>query len=371
MVWLLPGLYFAIQVYLQRTYEKQPIGLTQALLQGLVFWLLWALSSPIILWLARAFPFGREQWPDALLLHLPAGTIFSLAHLLLFVIITSWLAGNPPGSFDELLARFQPVFLSSFAWWSLVYWTILIASYAFHYYERYQHGALRSTQLEMQLAQAELRALRMQLHPHFLFNTLHSISALMHQDVETADKMVARLGEFLRMTLNNAGSSAITLEEEIKFLECYLEIERLRFEDRLTILFEIDPTIRMARVPNLIMQPIVENAIRHGIAPLTGHGRLTIRVRKAGPRLRLEVEDNGPGLSAEKVSQLMEMKGPSEAVASASGNGHGRIGLGLANTRARLTRFYGAEQRIVVENLPEGGLAVILEIPLLMENDDA
>ena len=349
---MLPGLYFAVQVYLQHTYLDLPIGMKQALLQGLVFWLLWALSAPIILKLARMFPFRSEQWSDALLLHLPAGTIFSLTHLLVFVVATSWMSGNSIGSFDELLARFQPVFLSSFAWWSLVYWTFLVASYAFHFYERYQEGVLRAAQLEAQLAQAELQALKMQLHPHFLFNTLHSISALMHEDVEAADKMVARLGEFLRMTLRNSGTSEITLEEEVKFLECYLDIERIRFDDRLSVEFQIEPTSLSARVPNLILQPIVENAIRHGISTMTGQGRLAIRARRLNGNLYLEVEDNGPGMTS-RANLQSEDSGPSGSDG----------GLGLSNTRGRLTKFYGRPDSLRLRNLDQGGLLVTLEIP--------
>jgi sensor histidine kinase YesM len=347
-IWLLPGVYFAVQVYLQHSSDERPVTINEALLQGLVFWFLWALTSPLILKLTRMFPFRREQWSDALLLHLPAGTIISLTHLLLFVFTTSWIEGNSIRSFDELLARFQPVFLSNFAWWSLVYWTFLVASYAFHFYERYQEGVLRASQLEAQLAQAELQALKMQLHPHFLFNTLHSISALMHEDVEAADKMVARLGEFLRMTLRNSGTSEITLEEEVKFLECYLDIERIRFEDRLSVNFEIEPSVLTARVPNLIMQPIVENAIRHGIAPQTGPATLAIRAQRRNDSLILEVEDNGPGLSEAATGSRPQHES----------------GLGLSNTRGRLEKFYGGTQRLRLESIPGGGLRVTLLIPL-------
>jgi two-component system, LytTR family, sensor kinase len=346
-IWLLPGLYFAVQVYLQHSSEDRPLSITHALTQGLVFWFLWAITSPLILKLTRMFPFRTEQWSDALLLHLPAGTIISLAHLLVFVFTISWINGNTIHSFDELLARFQPVFLSSFAWWSLVYWTFLVASYAFHFYERFQEGLLRASQLEAQLAQAELQALKMQLHPHFLFNTLHSISALMHEDVEAADKMVARLGEFLRMTLRNSGAFEITLEEEVKFLECYLDIERIRFEERLAVEFDIEPALLDARVPNLILQPIVENAIRHGIAPQTGPGKLAIRAHRRDGSLLLEVEDNGPGMN-EAAGSSVDHWG----------------GLGLLNTRGRLERYYGSPDRLRLENGRHGGLRVTLQIPL-------
>lgn len=358
------ALYFSIQVYLERSNEVQPISITEALSRGLIFWLLWAISVPLILWLARSFPFRREHWSDALLLHLPAGTILSLAHLLVYVVMTSSIAGNAPVSFEALLRQFQPVFLSSFAWWSLVYWTILLASYAFHFYERYQHGVVRASQLESQLAHAELRALKMQLNPHFLFNTLHSISALMHEDVEVADKMVARLGEFLRLTLKNSGSPEITLEEEVKFLECYLEIEQLRFEDRLRVRFEIDPLALSALVPNLILQPIVENAIRHGIAPQTTPGRLAIRARRSLDHLSLEVEDNGPGFPTNfDIPTDHHTRDTSTFDYNARSNG----GLGLVNTNARLARHFGPAHRLAIERAKPHGTIVRIEIPLPLE----
>ncbi|MGE0130646.1 MAG: sensor histidine kinase [Blastocatellales bacterium] len=346
--WTLPGLYFAIQVYLQHAYESRPITLTQALLRGVVFWLLWVVSSPLILWLARTFPIPRKEWLDGLLFHMPAGFIFSFAHLLLYVVISTRLGGGEwPGSLSALLAEFQPVFLSSFAWWSLIYWTILLASYAFDYYQRYQEGQLKASQLEAQLAQSQLAALKMQLHPHFLFNTLHSISALMRDDVEAADQMIARLGEFLRMTLRNSGEQETTLEQELKFLECYLDIEKLRFQDRLTAQMEIEPAAMEARVPNLFLQPIVENAIRHGIAQQTAAGVITIRAFSKNGRLQIEVRDNGPGLSV---------------------NGNGSGGVGLANTRSRLRQLYGDEHHFGMMNAAEGGLVVTLEIPFQTEN---
>jgi signal transduction histidine kinase len=346
--WTLPGLYFATQVYLQHAYENQPITLAQALLRGGVFWLLWVVSSPLILWLARTFPIPRKEWLDGLLFHLPAGFIFSFAHLLLYVVISSWLAnGSWPHSVSELLAEFQPVFLSSFAWWSLIYWTILIAGYAFDYYQRYREGQLKAAQLETQLAQSQLQALKMQLHPHFLFNTLHSVSALMHEDVETADQMIARLGEFLRMTLSNSGEQETTLQEELKFLECYLDIEKARFQDRLATRVEIDPAVTEARVPNLFLQPIVENAIHHGITRQTGTGVIAIKARRDNGRLRIEVSDNGPGLQS---------------------NGNGKNGVGLTNTRARLQQLYGDEHRFEMINATEGGLVVTLEIPFQKTN---
>lgn len=185
----------------------------------------------------------------------------------------------------------------------------------------------------------------MQLHPHFLFNTLHSIAALQLEDVAAAQKMTARLGDFLRLTLDNAGAQVVMLKQEMEFVRCYLDIERVRFGPRLSVHFEMASETLDARVPNLILQPIVENAIRHGIAPQPTPGRLDITARRANRKLCLEVRDNGPGLDT-----------------SGSGSVY-REGLGLANTRARLEQLYGTEYRLELHDAPEGGLVVTMEIP--------
>ncbi len=183
----------------------------------------------------------------------------------------------------------------------------------------------------------------MQLHPHFLFNTLHSISALLYKDINGAEEMIERLMKFLAMTLENYGPQVVTLQKELEFLQCYLEIETVRFQDRLSIKMEIDSNALEAKVPNLITQPIVENAIRHGIAAKAGAGRITIRATSRGGRLRIEVNDNGPGFT--KVKE----------------------GLGLRNTRARLQHLYGDEHSLEFTNDSNGGLTVTLEIPDVQE----
>ncbi|HET8677491.1 MAG TPA: histidine kinase [Blastocatellia bacterium] len=190
----------------------------------------------------------------------------------------------------------------------------------------------------------------MQLHPHFLFNTLNSVSALLDEDVEAADEMLARLGDLLRMTLTNSGAQEVTLQEELEFLRCYLEIERVRFQDRLTIQMDIDPQALDALVPNLILQPIVENAIRHGIASRINPGRIEIRAARAGDALQLQVKDNGPGIQTK--SDL--------AVTS-------REGVGLSNTRARLKQLYGPRHRFELSDAVGGGLLLTIEIPFQMD----
>jgi len=227
-----------------------------------------------------------------------------------------------------------------------IYMLIALSRYAFSYYRRYRQSQLRTFQLEAQLSQAQLQALKMQLHPHFLFNTLHSISALMNKDPESARQMITRLGDFLRLTLENSGSQEVTLEQEITFLRCYLEIEGIRFQDRLVTRVDVSEQTLDAKVPNLILQPIVENAIRHAIAPRSSPGFIGIEAERRNSTLRIRVRDNGPGLSSHRTSENMFRKG-----------------LGLANTEKRLQQLYGTAHLLDLSDHPEGGLQVTLEIP--------
>jgi LytS/YehU family sensor histidine kinase len=229
--------------------------------------------------------------------------------------------------------------------WMLIYWVILGMSHAFSYYNSFRKGELKASELRTQLVQSQLEALKMQVHPHFLFNTLHSISALLSKDTEGARKMITRLGDFLRLTLENSGSMEVTLQQEIEFLNGYLEIERIRFQDRLTTEIRVDPEVLDVRVPNLILQPIVENAMRHAIGN-SKSGRVEVTAAPRNGVVRIEVKDNGPGIQAE---QLLEAR-------------HGR-GLGLANTQARLAGLYGDSARFELSNNPTGGLIVSFEIP--------
>jgi LytS/YehU family sensor histidine kinase len=185
----------------------------------------------------------------------------------------------------------------------------------------------------------------MQVQPHFLFNTLHSISALLSKDTEGARKMITRLGDFLRLTLENSGSMEVTLRQEIEFLNGYLEIERIRFQDRLTTEINIDPDMLDVRVPNLILQPIVENAMRHAVGN-SHDGHVEIAAFPVNGSLHIEVKDNGPGLLSDRAFEARRGKG-----------------LGLANTQARLVGLYGTDASFEMKNRPSGGLTVTIEIP--------
>ncbi|HEV2129507.1 MAG TPA: histidine kinase, partial [Longimicrobiaceae bacterium] len=196
---------------------------------------------------------------------------------------------------------------------------------------------------EGQLTRAQLDVLKMQLHPHFLFNTLNAISALMHRDVPAADRMLARLGDLLRLSLEKAGTQEVTLRDELEFLEPYLEIEQTRFGDRLKVEWTIDSEALDAMVPHLILQPLVENSIRHGIAPRAAPGRIEISAQRSNGSLQLEVRDNGRGLN--------------------QGDQMRSTGVGLSNTRARLAQLYDGSHSFEVGGAPEGGVVVAMEIP--------
>ncbi len=347
-IWTLFGLFLASQMYMDYSRRDLPFQWHKILFLEMSYGYVWALLTPLILWLARLFRIERNHWQRSLAIHIFASLFIGfgtrLIHDLLFYYFI--YDGTRPITLVKLL---QNIYLI-FDYGTLIYWVILLINYSFDYYRRYQEGEVKASRLETQLAQAELQALKMQLQPHFLFNTLHSISALLHKDVNAADTMIARLGDFLRLTLENAGTQEVSLQEEIEFLRCYLEIERMRFRDRLTVHINIEPEVFGARVPNLILQPLVENAIRHGIAPRSRPGRIEIYARRQDRILQVQVTDDGPGLPV-------------------NGNSKGILkeGVGLANTQARLQQIYGHAHRLDLANAPLGGLTVTLEIPFIEE----
>jgi len=226
----------------------------------------------------------------------------------------------------------------------LLYGIVLVVYYAVDYHNRYEQGLLRASQLEARLAQTQLQALRMQLHPHFLFNTMHTISTLVRDDPNAAEEMIARLSELLRVSLASSGIQEVTLSQELDFVKCYLEIEKVRFEERLELHFDVDPATLDALVPNLILQPLVENAIRHGISHRREGGRIEVRSQMVGDTVHLWVIDDGPGL---------DRNGPATH----------RTGVGLANTRARLERLYGAKHDFVLRSASKGGVEAAIRIP--------
>ncbi|MGE0362388.1 MAG: sensor histidine kinase [Vicinamibacterales bacterium] len=315
------------------------------LLLNLNYWYSWALLTPGILWLARRFPFERGAWLRSVPVHVAGVFVATLAHVTLVMLgraaIYTW-GGESPGAWGS---EFQRMFFLNFDYETMTYWTIVGISHALRYHYEAQDRRLRASQLETRLMEAQLQTLQRQLQPHFLFNTLNTISALMHRDVEAADAMLARLGDLLRMSFETLGVQEVALSQELDFLRKYVAIEQARFRDRLDVTFDVAADTLDCPVPNLLLQPLVENAIRHGIGPRVGPGHVVVRAARAGSVLELEVRDDGVGVPAAKLSDLEQ-------------------GVGLSNTRSRLVHLYGDHHRFEVRRPAGGGLSVVIAIPV-------
>ena len=336
--WTLVGLAFAAQLYLTQAKLGRPVTWPVALVRSLADWYTFALLSLPVIVLTRRFPLGSAPLRLLLTLHLTASVVFSLVWMLLRAALTVWIDGMP---FAETL---RYALVATLVFNELVYWVIVVTTHAVGFYRQSQARERRELELERHLSEARLSALQMQLNPHFLFNALHGISTLMYRDVEAADRMLIRLSELLRHALDRSGAHCVSLRDELGFLDRYLDLEQIRFADHLTVRREVDPAVLDAPVPNLILQPLVENALKHGIEPQVRPGVITLRALRQGPAtLRLEVEDNGAGLD------------PSRAPAS---------GIGLANCRSRLEQLYGGGASLSLRSGSDRGLCVVIELPL-------
>jgi len=340
--WTAIGLSFAFQFYVSSAKAGLDVSWKQAVGYALGDWYVFALLSIPVVWLAGRFQFESGKRLLSLAVHIPSSLAFSLAYMVLRAWIGTW---QSEASFAD---AFQPLLVKTWHFNLLIYWVIVAVSFAFDYYHKYRERELRAVELEKRLAQAKLQALQMQLNPHFLFNSLHSISSLMHQDVDAADRMIVRLSDLLRAALDNSDAQEVTLGKEIEFLKRYLEIEQIRFGKRLTVQMDVAMDTLDAQVPNLILQPLVENAIRHGIEPHAKPGRIELRSKREADVLTLEVCDNGAGLVADK--SLVE-------------------NVGLSNTRARLQTLHAGAHRLEFHNVPGGGLRVRLAIPFRLANN--
>ena len=313
------------------------------------YWLLWAMLSPLVFWLTRRFRLERGRWLRNSLIHSVAFLSFSLTHRAIYLFIDWGLRVKAYRDLGSLAAVFNENFFFNLPNGFLCYVMILLAGTYYRYYQEEEMKISRleaeRNQAQLRMTQAQLQALKMRLQPHLLFNILSSISALIYEDADAAEKVLARLGDFLRLTRDDSGAQEITLQEESEFVRCYLDMQMVRFPHRLTVHIEIAPDTYEAMVPNLILQPIVENAIQHGIETRQGNGRIEIHSRRENGWLRLEVTDNGPGLHADITDQ-----GP-------------KRGLGFPLTRERLECLYPEHHKFRLSDAREGGLQVVMEIP--------
>lgn len=343
--WLAVAVFFSAENSLVGAARHRPFNWQWDVYHEFVYWLVWAAFTPLVLRAGRRWPLGPGTVSRVIAPHLgvmavlaPAQivTTYTTHYLLLAAIglkpaatLGAWLGGLAGGIVWGTLTGF------------LYYWLILGLHAAFVYQGMYQAQRIATAELEGRLAQAQLEALRLQLHPHFLFNTLNAIAAFVGTEPDKARRMVARLGELLRRTLDSGTAPEVPLTRELELLAPYLEIQRIRFGERLRVEVDVPAAARTALVPTLLLQPLVENAVEHGVSRRTGAAAIRLRASCAGERLRLEITDDGPGPA------------PGED-----------DGIGLANTRERLARLYGSAHRFELTPAGTVGARVAIEIPM-------
>ena len=316
------GLLFTSQVWIDYAYAGHALAWWKAAAVALADWYLWAILTPGVVWLARRFRVDRQRWARSLAVHLPLSIVFTVAKQIADMGSATAITGISRGP-----TSFMKVYVSF-----LTYWAIVAIAYAFERHRQYQERELQAAHLQTALARAQLQSLQMQLHPHFLFNTLNAIAALMREDIEAADVMIARLGDLLREALATADVPEVPLRRELELVEMYLDIQRARMGDRLTTRVSAEPETLDAQVPTLLLQPLVENAIRHGVAARPGPTLIEVRAQRDGNLLVIDVEDDGPG--------------PPDCIAP---------GHGLENTRMRLAAAYGPSAGVEITPRHGGG----------------
>lgn len=336
--WTVWGLLWSMQQVVQGRLRGALIPIDTALLLQMPLAAAWIVVTPAILWLGRRRPIEGRRWPSHLALHVGASIILLFALGMFYQAVIGWVRGAADAG--PLLVRSVRTFGVWFLSDSLLYWAVIFVDYGFRQYTRVRDRELKASQLETQLAEARLAALKMQLHPHFLFNALHAIGGLVRTGQgAVAVRLVAGLGDLLRAMLDDAATQEVPLRRELAFLRNYLEIEQIRFSDRLHVAFAIDDDTLDARVPHLILQPLVENALRHGISPTATGGRIIVSAHRVDGGLVLAVRDDGQGPGAV------------------------RLGVGLANVRSRLTQLFGAASELVIESAPSGGTEARITLP--------
>jgi two-component system, LytTR family, sensor kinase len=335
--WTLVGLgYFLSSAFAASRAGSAPNGWTRLLLFCLGTAWVWAALTPPTLWLTRYATLAPDN-------RARSATIYGLVGVGFFFSsgVLEWTVGLLTGMAAP--AEFWRTLLSDcLATRLLAYLTIVTLGRSAYYFGLYRTRQLHASELEARLTRTHLQVLKMQLQPHFLFNTLNAVAELVHTEPEAADQMITRLGRLLRLSLDNAGHQVVPLRQEIDFLRVYLDIEQVRFQDRLQIVWDVAPETLDAAVPTLLWQPVLENAIRHGVTPLAGRGRIVIASRREGADLVLEIRDNGMGLPV---------------------GGAPREGVGLRNIRERVGQLYGSRAVFSLTPAQGGGVVATLCLP--------
>jgi two-component system LytT family sensor kinase len=334
-----------LQALTDRTWALTLTLMAQLMVLNTVYWYVPALLTPTIASIAQRYRLGVTNWTRTVAVHVASAFAYSILHTAAMVITRALLFQNygrgmvPVGWWSYL----QRQYLMQLDWMLATYFCLVALGHAIAYWREAEARAISAERLQTRLAEAHLQTLQRQLQPHFLFNTLHTISSLMRSDIEAADQMIDRLSDLLRTSLRSK-TQEVSVREELEILQSYLSIEQTRFRDRLSVGIDVEPDVLDARVPHLLLQPLVENAVRHGIAPRARPGRIDIRVFRRDGQLEIEVQDSGDGLPPDRLLALND-------------------GVGLGNTRARLGYLYGPAHRFAFENLAGGGFQVSVSIP--------
>lgn len=340
--WLALGFYFILSSFVYYADSTQTFNWESHLINRLPPYLVWALLTPIIYNIVIKFRPDKNILLKNILILSLIGIFVSIIHRLISVS-SSYVLFSVGGSTTEglftVLAESKFVIFSYLFDSFFTYWVLVIAIFSFDYYKKFNENRIKTAELESRLSQVELKALRMQLQPHFLFNTLNSISALIHKNPEAADLMLTRLSDLLRFTLDKSSKQKVSLDEEMEFISAYLDIQKIRYGDRLKIEFDIPEETKHIEVPALILQPTVENSIIHSVEKRNEPTRLSIKSELNNGSLTIMIEDDGPGLTQHYVE-----------------------GIGLQNTRIRLQQFYGNKSFFKIANTSKG-VSTIITIP--------
>jgi len=348
VAWTLIVVTFSVQAYVFAVVRGRPDNFWHEFLVAASDWYVWAALTPLVLFFCRRVRITSNNWLSAVPVHLAIGILISFLQLAIQVRLNYIVNPGYKMGYWRVL-----YFFATFKGHInlLTYWVIVALNHGFYYYEQSRARELAWSRMETDLANAQLQVLNMQLHPHFLFNTLNSISTLISDDPQAARQMVLKLSDLLRASLNKIDQPAVPLQQELELLECYISIEQTRFKDRLAIEKEIDSAALACEVPTMILQPLVENAVRHGIGKHRQADRISIIAQRSNGRLLLEVKN--------RVGSV-ENDGPAPA-----------RGIGLTNTRARLEQLYSSQHSFEIANREGGGVAVKLTLPASGDISDA
>jgi two-component system, LytTR family, sensor kinase len=362
-VWTLVALAYTVTIYQLYRSTEMPMSFASVLALQCSQVFGYALLTPFVFAFANRHSVQRTNWAKRSVLLLAGGAIFVIAHVALRGMtpyafwdprVRHWVSAiwdSNAHTFRIQWSMYKSLFLENVVDDIIAtYLPIVLIAHAASYYQKFRERELRSLQLQAQLEKARLQTLKSQLQPHFLFNTLNSISALMLTNVEAADRMITRLGDLLRLSLETADTQMTTLSRELEFVNCYIRIEKVRFEERLKVSIEADPETLDASIPHLLLQPLVDNAIKHGISRLATGGEILISSSRCNGDLHLQVRDNGPGF-----------RGPGDSLSR---------GVGLRITRERLETIYGQNQSLRLLTLPGGGMVARVSIPLRISPPD-